>query len=187
RADAASAIHRLHARKPASSQAQYAALLYTPPAPRARYQLRLPTSRLRARRARVPPSVPPFTYPFRFLPTFPSLASTSSTPSPFLVSLLPPRLTARYQPTAQPHRSINAGWHCLPSRAARADSCTAVLCGSGSASKIPSTRCRLCGWSRNPPGAHSPSHPAFVLHPLPFSSKPPCAARLWTSPPTRDL
>ncbi|KAJ7798432.1 hypothetical protein B0H14DRAFT_3544499 [Mycena olivaceomarginata] len=36
-------------------------------------------------------------------------------------------------------------------------------------------------WSRNPPGAHKPSHPAFVLHPLPFSSKhPPRTARLWT-------
>ncbi|KAJ7798438.1 hypothetical protein B0H14DRAFT_3886468 [Mycena olivaceomarginata] len=36
-------------------------------------------------------------------------------------------------------------------------------------------------WSRNPPGAYKPSHPAFVLHLLPFSSNhPPCAARLWT-------
>jgi hypothetical protein len=33
---------------------------------------------------------------------------------------------------------------------------------------------RIChqAWSRNPPGAHKPSHPAFVLHPRPFSSKP---------------
>ncbi|KAJ7810629.1 hypothetical protein B0H14DRAFT_3756808 [Mycena olivaceomarginata] len=48
----------------------------------------------------------------------------------------------------------------------------ALLCGSQSASEMPSTRYRLCAWSRNPAGAHKPSHPALVLPPLPLSSKP---------------
>ncbi|KAJ7810624.1 hypothetical protein B0H14DRAFT_3880467 [Mycena olivaceomarginata] len=127
---------------------------------------------------RVCPSLGPPPAPLRLSlllrPSFPYpyLASKSSTPSPFLVSLLPPRLAARHQPTAQPHRSINGGWRCLPSRAAHAASRAAVLCGCQSASKMPSTRYRLCEWSRNPAGAHKPSHPALVLPPLPLSSGP---------------
>ncbi|KAJ7349591.1 hypothetical protein DFH08DRAFT_123026 [Mycena albidolilacea] len=87
-------------------------------------------------------------------------------------TLTPSRLNARCLPSTQPRRSINAGWRCLPSRAVRTDSRAAWLCGSQSANKMPSTRYRLCAWSRNPAGAHKPYHPALVLPPLPLSSKP---------------
>ncbi|KAJ7798435.1 hypothetical protein B0H14DRAFT_2906638 [Mycena olivaceomarginata] len=82
-----------------------------------------------------PPLGPALRLSLLLLPSFPSVASTFSAPSPFLVSLLPPHPTARCQPTAEPHRFTNVGW-CY--------SCAALLCGSGSASKMPSVHCQLC-------------------------------------------
>jgi hypothetical protein len=118
---------------------QHARVQYSSAAVRPRYQLRLPTSRLRARRARVPHCASARSRPspilfassplLRFLAldildTFPISGLT------FPFTPLSSRLTARCPPIAQPGRSIDAGWRCLPSRAqpvqTRARPCSAV-------------------------------------------------------------
>jgi hypothetical protein len=111
-----------------------------------------------------PRSVPPLTYLFRFSPLrFLALPASSHPVSPLVANVLRNR--------SDP--SISAGVVC-PRRLVRGLALRVWICQQA--------------WSRNPPGAYKPSHPAFVLQLLPFSSNhPPRAARLWTSPLTRDL
>jgi hypothetical protein len=194
-------MRRLHAGKPPPSQAQYTALLYSsrafaePATPglqlplstpacslqyssaaaqlrvRARYQWRLPASRLQARRARVAPARSrPSPIPFassllplrRFdiLRTFPISGLTSSSP--------PHRSLLTHCGTASIHqcRLVLSVLVRCPFRLARGLALRIRIYQQDAQRALSALRV-----SRHPPGAHSPSHPAFVLHPLPFSSK----------------
>jgi hypothetical protein len=107
---------------------------------------------------------------------------TPSTPSLFLVSLLPPRLTARCQPTAQPRDpSMPAGVVCpraLPVQT-RVRPCSAgpnlpVRC---LAPAIGSAHGLAIQQAHTSPPILPSSSPLFPSH-----LNPPCSARLWTSP-----
>jgi hypothetical protein len=120
----------------------------------------------------------------------PSFALTPSTSSLFLVSLLPPRLTARCQPTAQPRRSINpAGVVCPRAQPVQIH---ARPCSAGSnlpvrclAPAIGSAHGLAIQQARTSPPILPSSFPLFPSH-----LNPPCTARLWTFPslkwPTLD-
>ncbi|KAJ7779306.1 hypothetical protein B0H14DRAFT_2962591 [Mycena olivaceomarginata] len=115
------------------------------------------------------------------LPTFPSLASTSSTPSPFLVSTSPspasPLVTSPLRTRIDP--SMPAGIVCP-----RALPVQDLVYGRASAGPDLPARspARAVGSAHTVP----PILPSSSTH-FPSHLNPPCAARLWTSPPTRDL
>ncbi|KAJ7803666.1 hypothetical protein B0H14DRAFT_3487110 [Mycena olivaceomarginata] len=195
-------MHRLHAGKLPSSQAQYTALLYSsrafaepatpqPAAAQLRVRAQYPWDYRPCAYKHVehvwPPLTPAFRLSLLLLPSFPSITSTFSAPYPFLVSLLPPHPTAHCQPTAEPRQFTNASWCCPFLCTACLDSRVALLCGSRSASKMPSMRCQLCTCLaiHQVPTA-PPILPSSSTH-FPSHLKPPYTARLWMSPPTRDL